>query len=132
MFFQLIDAIVVGEEVEEGEEDAEGLLHAQEAVKGPFAVVLNDRVGYVRGASEAGVGDDMLAGVVAFGGAVPEEDAPLEGWKMSDMLEEREGEVHTDLNGIVATVGVYACLWPCQRTRLCVFAERASLPSHIP
>jgi len=48
-------------------------------VKGPFAVILNDRVGYGRGASEASVGDDMLAGVVAFGGAVPEEDAPLEG-----------------------------------------------------
>ena len=32
--------MVVGEVVEEGEDDGEGLLHAQEAVEGPFAVEL--------------------------------------------------------------------------------------------
>jgi len=57
-------------------------LHAEEAVEGPFAVVLDNGVRFGRGASEAGVSDDMLAGVVAFGGAVPEENAALEGWKV--------------------------------------------------
>jgi len=32
----------VREEVEEGEEDGEGFLHAEEAVKGPFSVELDD------------------------------------------------------------------------------------------
>ena len=71
--------MVVGEEVEEGEDDAEGFLHAEETIEGPFAVELEDRlaVGWV--ASEARVGDDVLAGVVAFRRAVPEEETMLEG-----------------------------------------------------
>ena len=71
--------MVVGEEVEEGEEDRGGLLDAEEAVEGPFAVVLDygGEVGGVSGeARERGV---VLAGVVAFGGAGPEEEAVLEG-----------------------------------------------------
>lgn len=57
------------EEVQQGEEDGEGLLHAEEAVEGPFAVELND--GFQGG--DACIGDDVLAGVVAFGSAIPEE-----------------------------------------------------------
>lgn len=71
----------MGEEVEEAEEDGGGLLHAEEAVEGPFAVVLHNRVQEGRVAGEALGGGDVLAGVVAFGGAVPEEEAVLEGWK---------------------------------------------------
>ena len=66
------------EEVEEAEEDGGGFLHAQEAVEGPFAVVLDDR-GEVWGfARESLGGDDVLAEIVAFGGAGPEEEAVLE------------------------------------------------------
>ena len=50
------------EEVEEGEEDGEGLLHAEEAVERPLAVELHD--GF-RGC-DALVGDYVLAGVVTF------------------------------------------------------------------
>ncbi len=57
----------MGEKVEEGEEDREGLLHAQETVEGPFAVELDD--GFI--VRDALVSDYVLAGVVAFGGAVP-------------------------------------------------------------
>jgi hypothetical protein len=68
----------MSEEVEEGEEDAEGFLHAQEAVEGPFAVVLEDGV-YVRWvACEAGVGGYVLACVIAFGWAGPEEKSAVE------------------------------------------------------
>ena len=67
----LAQAVVVGPEVSEGEEDAEGLLHAEEAAERPFAVELDD--GFRGG--DALVRDDVLARVVAFGGAVPEQDA---------------------------------------------------------
>lgn len=66
----------MGPEVGGGEEDGDGLLHAEEAGKGPFAVELDD--GLVHG--DAGRGDYALAGVVAFGGAIPEEEAVVEGF----------------------------------------------------
>lgn len=71
----LRQAALVREEVEQGEEHGEGLLHAEEAVERPLAVELDDglRVG------EALRRDDVLACVVALGGAVPEEDAVEEG-----------------------------------------------------
>jgi hypothetical protein len=65
----------VGEEVAEGPEDAEGLLHAEEAVEGPLAVELDDGLAGL----DAAVGDDVLAAVVALAGAVPEEEAVEEG-----------------------------------------------------
>ena len=70
--------MVMSQEVEQGEDDGEGLLHAQEAVEGPFAVELEDgfAVGWVAG--EALVSDDVLACVVAFRRAVPEQDAMLQ------------------------------------------------------
>lgn len=72
----LLEALPVRPEVAEGEEHGEGLLHADEAVKGPFAVELDD----VEVGGDAGDGDDVLAGVVAFGGTVPEEEATGEGY----------------------------------------------------
>ena len=74
----LAHAMVMCQEVEEREEDRGRLLHAQEAVEGPFAVVLDDGLEVGRVAGEALFGYDVLAGVVAFGGAVPEEEAVLE------------------------------------------------------
>ena len=67
------------QKIEEREEDAGGLLHAKEAVEGPFAVELEDgfEVGWIAG--EAGLRRDVLAGVVAFGGTVPEQETVLEG-----------------------------------------------------
>ena len=45
-------------------------MHPEEAVEGPFSVELDD----VFGRGDALVGDDVLAGVIAFGWAVPEEE----------------------------------------------------------
>jgi len=69
----------VREEVEEGEEDGGGLLHAEEAVEGPFAVELQDRGEVGRVAAEPGGGGYVLARVVAFARAGPEEQAVVEG-----------------------------------------------------
>lgn len=63
------------EEVHQAEQHGEGLLHAEEAVEGPFAMVLHDRLQHGRVAVHAPVGDDVLAGVVTFGRAVPEEES---------------------------------------------------------
>ena len=63
---ELRHAPVVREVVEEGKDDAKRLLHAHEAVEGPFAVELVDGL-HVRGiAREALSGYDVLARVVAF------------------------------------------------------------------
>lgn len=64
------------EEVDEGEEDREGLLHAQETVERPFPVELDDFFAF----GNAFVGNYVLAGVVAFGRAVPEEKAMVKSW----------------------------------------------------
>jgi hypothetical protein len=75
--------MIVSEKIEQRENDGKRFLHAEETVKGPFAVELEDWFAVGGFAGEAGVGDDVLAGVVAFGGAVPEEEAVLEccvGW----------------------------------------------------
>lgn len=92
---ELAHAPGVGEVVEEGEEDGEGLLHAEEAVEGPFAVELDDGGGarVRRVVGEAGVGYDVLAGVVAFGGAVPEEEGAVEGWELCVSLVQLEKEI---------------------------------------
>lgn len=72
----LLKPLPVRPEIANGEEHGEGLLHAEEAVEGPFAVELDD----VEAGGDAGGGDDVLAGVVAFGGTVPEEEAAGEGY----------------------------------------------------
>jgi len=76
---ELRHAPVVREVVEEGEDDAKWLLHAHEAVEGPFAVELVDGLHVGRVAREALGGYDVLTRVVAFGGTVPEEQAAVEG-----------------------------------------------------
>lgn len=75
---QYFHAMVMSQEVEQREDDGEGLLHAEETVKGPFAMKLKDGLTIGRFAGEAFVGDDVLAGIVAFGGTVPQEEAVLE------------------------------------------------------
>jgi hypothetical protein len=66
----------VCEKVEEGKKDGEGFLHAKEAVERPFAVELHDGFG----GCDALVGYYVLAGVVAFCRAIPEQEAVEEGW----------------------------------------------------
>lgn len=77
-FAQHFHAVVVGEEVEERKDDGKGFLHAEEAVKGPFAMELEDGFAVWWVAGEALVGDDVLAGIVAFRRTVPEEEAVLQ------------------------------------------------------
>jgi hypothetical protein len=83
LFSEDLHTMIVSEKIEQRKDDGKRFLHAEETVKGPFAVELEDWFA-VRGfAGEAGVGYDVLAGVVAFGGAGPEEEAVLEccvGW----------------------------------------------------
>ena len=69
--------MLVGEEVKEGEEHGEWLLHAQKAVERPFSVELDDGLKF----GDPVVGYDVLAGIVAFGGAVPEEESVEESWQ---------------------------------------------------
>ena len=72
--------MVMSQEVEQREDHRERFLHAEEAVEGPFAVKLKDWFAVGGVAGEALVGHDVLTGVVAFGGAVPEEESVLESW----------------------------------------------------
>jgi hypothetical protein len=58
-------------------------------VERPFAVELDDGLG--RGGGEAEVGYDVLAGVVAFGGTGPEEEAVEEGWSACQFGRRGEG-----------------------------------------
>lgn len=62
----------VREEIEQREENAGGLLHAEKAPEWPFAVELNDRFEVGRFAREALLSYDVLAGIVAFLRACPE------------------------------------------------------------
>lgn len=64
-------------EVRQAEDHREGFLHPEHPPEGPFAVVLLDRARGVGG--EADGGEGALAGVVAFGGAGPEEEAEVQG-----------------------------------------------------
>lgn len=66
-------ASVVRPQVTEREEHAKRLLHAQEAVKGPLAVELH----HALPCGDAPIRDDVLACVVAFARAVPEEEASV-------------------------------------------------------
>jgi hypothetical protein len=59
----------VSPEIAEGPKDAEGFLHAEEAIEGPFPVELDD--GLVMG--DTVLGYDVLAGVIAFARACPKE-----------------------------------------------------------
>lgn len=74
MLSNLAHSMVVRQEVEEAEENGGRLLHAQEAVEGPFAMELEDRFDVRRFAREAPVGHDMLAGIVALCWTGPEQE----------------------------------------------------------
>lgn len=76
MSADLDKAMPVRIEVSQGEEHGKGLLHAEKSVEGPFAVELDN--GLVSGDSLGG--DNVLACVVTFGGAVPEEKATVGGF----------------------------------------------------
>lgn len=60
--------------IEDGEEDGEGLLHAEEPFERPFPVELLDclAVGDARG------GYNVLAGIIAFRGTGPEEKTEVD------------------------------------------------------
>jgi len=70
-----VEARIVRVEVEDREEDREGLLDAEEATERPFTVELLD--GEALG--DPGDGEAALACVVAFGAAVPEEHLEVYG-----------------------------------------------------
>ena len=75
----LVQAILMREEVKERKQDGEWLLHSQEPVEGPFAVILDDGLQHGRIPRNPPVRDDVLADIVAIGGAGPEEEPEMEG-----------------------------------------------------
>lgn len=50
-------------------------MYAQDAIEGPFAVKLENRLKHWRIAEDSPICDDMLAYVIAVGGTRPEEKA---------------------------------------------------------
>ena len=114
-FAKLAHAPVVSEEVEQREEDGEGLLHAHEAVKGPLPVELDDGLGRI--AREAGVGDNVLASVVAFSWAIPEQETSAKGlietWSATrSSFELRNIGSRTDGGPIGKAIRLFTRLWP--------------------
>jgi hypothetical protein len=107
---QLRHAPRVREVVEQREDDAEGLLHAHEAVEGPFAVELVHGLHIGRVAGEALRGYDVLACVVAFGGTVPKEQAAVQGWWALDGVGEGLGGWRTYGCWVIAAIGFFADL----------------------
>lgn len=102
------------EEIEEGEEDGEGFLHAEESVEGPFSVELND---WLRGFN-ARVGYYMLTGIIAFGGTSPEEKSMVECYSILLVFSARK-----ERNGINIRIFV-ACPAPLSqfsRWQTCLF-----------
>lgn len=67
------EARVVRVAIENGEENGEGLLHAEQPFERPFTVELLNFVAV----HDARGGHRALAGIVAFGGAGPEEKAEV-------------------------------------------------------
>ena len=78
-------AVLMGEEVEQGEQHRERLLYTEEAVEGPFPMILHDGLKHGRFPSDAAVCDDVLADIVAIGGACPEQEAEVQGCRVSIM-----------------------------------------------
>lgn len=107
------------EEVCEGEDDRAGFLHAQDTHERPFAVELEDGL---RGIDALG-GDDVLAGVVAFRGAVPEEETVEESWEMLDEVVEGLGR---RTNGSCLAGGAVFALADLGVVVSCVSHERGS------
>ena len=70
----------MGHEVEEGEEDREDLLDAQNTVERPLPVELDHRVQHWRVTVDPAIRDYMLAGVIAFGVACPQHQSQIEGY----------------------------------------------------
>lgn len=80
MWYRLSNArhtITMSEEIHEGEEDGKRFLHAKYSIEGPFSVELDDGFEHWRVPVNPSVRDDVLACVVAFCWAVPEEEAEV-------------------------------------------------------
>lgn len=78
---EMTESSVVGISVQDGEEDGEGLLHAQDPEKGPFAVELLDG----EAITDAAGSDGLLTGVIAILRAGPQCEAEMEwegGWAL--------------------------------------------------
>ena len=65
--------MLVRKVIKQRKDDRKGLLHAQEPMKGPFAMELKDWLQVWWIACEPAIGDYMLACVVALCGTIPEE-----------------------------------------------------------
>lgn len=60
--------------VEEGEYDGKELLDAHNTLERPFPVVLDYGLQHRRIPREPSIGNNMLAGIIAFGWAIPEKE----------------------------------------------------------
>lgn len=67
-------------------------MDTHEAVEGPFPMELDDGLKHWRVASHSGIGDHMLAGIVALGGTGPEQGTEVQGCSLSACDQHREGK----------------------------------------
>lgn len=68
----------MGQKVEQRKEDRKRFLHADHSAKRPFPMELDDRSDHRRVSSDSKVGDDVLAGIIAFSRTVPEHETEME------------------------------------------------------
>ena len=68
----------MSKEVEKRKDDGEHLLYAQDPEKRPLSVELNYRTEHRRVTGDPAVGDNMLAGIVAFGRTSPEQKTQMD------------------------------------------------------
>ena len=72
------NAMPVGKEVEEREQDGKRFLHAEDSAERPFSMELHHWIEHWRISGDSAVCHDMLAGIVTFGGTSPEQKTEME------------------------------------------------------
>jgi hypothetical protein len=68
----------MSEPIQKREQNREGFLDAQKAIKRPFAMELHHRLDHGRISRHALVGDDMLTGIIALGRTIPEQQPKIQ------------------------------------------------------
>ena len=71
LLLNLAETVVMRKEIKQGKEDGKWLLHAHEAPKRPFPMILDKRLQHRWVPGDAAVCDDVLTCVIAVGRTVP-------------------------------------------------------------
>ena len=70
--------VMVSEEIEQRKDNRRWFLDAQETIKGPFAMILNDWFQHRRVSRKSPIGDDVLTDIVAVCRTSPEKESEVE------------------------------------------------------